>query len=136
MYTAFTLRALYTKTPYMDIFTKSLHHILYPFLIAYMNYSYNLLVVCVFTCEWGLIVPKCLNVVVFNLLYMVSKIWMSRETIFGHKEAIILHVRHGMYETKCISSPIVTDSLHKNPEVGTVVPENAVLNLGAFLLNK
>jgi hypothetical protein len=50
---------------------------------------------CFFTCEWGLIVPKCLNVVVFNWLYMVSKIWMSRETIFGHKEAIILHVRHG-----------------------------------------
>ncbi len=41
-----------------------------------------------------------------------------------------------MYETKRISGPIVTDSLHKNPEVGAVVPENAVLNLGAFLLNK
>ncbi len=61
---------------------------------------------------------------------------MSRETIFGHKEAIILHVRNGIYEKKCISSPIVTDSLHKNPEVGTVVLENAVLYFGVFLLNK
>jgi hypothetical protein len=71
----------------------------------------------------------------FNLLYMVSKIWMSREMIFGHKEAIILHVRNSIYEKKCIFSPIVTDSLYKNPEVGTVVSENAVLYLGVFLLN-
>jgi len=72
----------------------------------------------------------------FNLLYMVSKIWMSREMIFGHKEAMILHVRNGINEKKCIFSPIVTDSLYKNPEVGTVVPKNAVLNLGAFFIEQ
>jgi hypothetical protein len=71
----------------------------------------------------------------FNLLYMVSKIWMSREMIFGHKEAIILHVRNGIYEKKCIFSPIVTDSSHKNSEVGTVVPKNAVPYVRVFLLN-
>ncbi len=63
------------------------------------------------------------NVVVFNSRYMVFKIWMSRETIFGHKETIVLHVRNGMNKKKCILSPIVTDSSRKNPEVGTVVPK-------------
>ncbi len=61
---------------------------------------------------------------------------MSREAIFEHKEAIILHVCNGINEKKCIPSPIVTDSSHKNPEVGTVVPENAMLYLGVFLLNR
>ncbi len=70
----------------------------------------------------------------FNLLCMVSKIWMSREMIFGHKEAMILHVRNGIDEKKCIFSPIVTGSLYRNPEVGTVVSENAVLYLGVFFI--
>ena len=59
----------------------------------------------------------------FNSLYMVLKIWISRETMFGHEEAIILHVRNGIDEKKCIPSPIVTDSSRKNPGVGTVVPK-------------
>ncbi len=99
-----------------------------------MNYSYNLLAVCALFAR-GLIVPRCINVVVFNSLYMVLKIWMSREAIFGHKEAIILHVRNGINEKKCIPSPIVTDSSHKNSEVGTVVPKNAISYVGVFLLN-
>jgi hypothetical protein len=69
---------------------------------------------------------------------------VSREAIFGHKEAIILHVYCGIDEKKCIPSPIVTDSSHKSSEVGTVVPKNAVsyvgvffllINVGVFLLN-
>jgi len=109
----------------MDKFTSS---------IAYMNYSYKLLAVCALFAR-GLIIPRCINVVVLNSLYMVLKIWISREAIFGHKEAIILHVRNGIDEKKRIPSPIVTDSSHKNSEVGTVVPKNAVPYVGVFLLN-
>ncbi len=100
-------------------------------LIAYMNYSYNLLAVCALFAR-GLIVPRCIDVVVFKSLYMVLKIWVLREAIFGHKEAIILHVYCGIDEKKCIPSPIVTDSSHKNSEVGTVVPKNAVSYVGVF----
>jgi hypothetical protein len=81
-------------------------------------------------------VTRRVNVVVFNSRYMVFKIWMSRETIFGHKETIVLHVRNGMNRKKCIPSPIVTDSSRKNPEVGTVVPKNAISHVGVFLLNE
>jgi hypothetical protein len=80
-------------------------------------------------------VTRRVNVVVFNLLYMVFKIWISRETIFGHKEAIVSHVRNGINEKKCIPRPIVADSSHKNPEVGTVVPKSAISYVGVFLLN-
>ncbi len=47
----------------------------------------------------------------------------------------MLHVRNGIDEKKCILSPIVTDSSHKNSEVGTVVPKNAVPYVRVFLLN-
>ncbi len=99
--------------------------------VAYMNYSHKLLAVCVLFAR-GLIIPRCINVVVFNSLHMVLRIWISRETIFGLKEAIILHVRNGIDEKKCIPSPIVTDSSYKNSEVGTVVPKNAVSYVEVF----
>ncbi len=115
----------------MDIFATNLHHILYSCLIAYMNYSYNLLAVCALFAR-GLIVQRCINVVVVNLLYMALKIWMSREAIFEPKETIFFYVRNGVNENKCIPGLIATDSSHKTPAVSTVVPKNTVSYVGVF----
>jgi hypothetical protein len=54
---------------------------------------------------------------------------------FDRQETLVLHVHTGINEKKCIPSLIVTDISRKNPEVGTVVPKDAISRVGAFLLN-
>ncbi len=58
----------------------------------------------------------------------------SRCLIFHQEKRLVLHVRVGISEKKVYSCSIVTDSLHKNPEVGTMVPKNATSRVGVFLL--
>ncbi len=58
----------------------------------------------------------------------------SRRMIFHQEKRLVLHVRAGISEKNVCSCSIVTDSLHKNPEVGTMVPKNVISRVGVFLL--
>jgi hypothetical protein len=51
---------------------------------------------------------------------------------FDRQETLVLHVHTGINGKKCIPSLIVTDILRKNPEVGTVVPKDAISHVGVF----
>ncbi len=73
--------------------------------------------------------------------FLIHAIWSSKfgcqeKRYLDIKKTIVLHVRNGMNGKKCIPSPIVADSSRKNPEVGTVVPKNAISRVGVFLLNE
>ncbi len=59
----------------------------------------------------------------------------SRCMIFHQEKRLVLHVRVGISQKNVYLCLIVTDSLHKNPEVGTMVPKNAISRVGVFLLD-
>ncbi len=114
---------LYAKTPYhIVIFTKIYTNYCTHFPIACMNYNYVLLVWCALF-AWGVSVTRRVNVVVVN----------SRCMIF-HQETFSFTCLYWYKREKCILGPIVTDSLHKNPGVGTMVPKNAISHVGVFFL--
>ncbi len=65
------------------------------------------------------------NVVVVSSRNMVFR-------MFDCQRSLDSPTHTGINEKKYITIPIVADSLHENPEVGTMVPKNAMSHVRVF----